>query len=272
MKIFAILSSSLLFNFSCIPPGLLKKPQPAPFRAKVSGETEVEQQYASNGEQPHRTKVRAAEGDQQPQRMTYLRAALLYHVHAPTEQKLPEEALMLMTSDDYVKAQDEFSRRAIRERDAKKLDSIMAQAAATQRFRVVIALKLPEYDFEREGFSTTLTSETYIPLKSSAKGERAARRILETEGFAVRFSNIKQFGFAKLPRDRAEGYARSFAKSRDAALVIEFDIEGVGDDVSDTIWTYKSISGRITKLSLVYAPKNIWGKVTEETVLSELVL
>jgi hypothetical protein len=197
-------------------------------------------------------------------------AILLYESLATKEAKIASEFLLQLTSDEYRNARDEFTRRARRQSAASALPGKIAKVASQRDYIVTIGYKLPQYDFERQGFSTGLQSTTYVSYPNRLP--YSSSRHLDASGVAVRFANAPAFAFSEIPIDAAERYSASFAKSRDAVLIVAVEVKDTASDIKNYSQTYKALSCKIKRGALVYTPKDAFGKATDEVILSQTIL
>lgn len=131
-----------------------------------------------------------------------------------------DESLFRLISPDYESAGDEFARRAHAERLKPILDRRLADARAVSRVTVEFGSGFGAYDFERSGFPTNHTTESYIPLRAGAYR------------YAIRFSNAADLSFVPVAEDVAQELVSSMSGRREIVITVTGTIVSAEPSVS----------------------------------------
>lgn len=127
-----------------------------------------------------------------------------------SEIKTPREELAEYISKDYRRARDEFSRHDLLVEINPVLDKRIEEAASAKLFNIRIGGKLGEYDFDKKGFKTGFSENTFVPY---------------SYGYAASFTNIGKAEYLPVTVEKARTFASSLGKSRKAIFKIVGEVE-----------------------------------------------
>ena len=156
----------------------------------------------------------AAEGT----RITDNNIPFLYESRA--DVPAPDHKLAELISTEYRNAEDEFTRHDLFQQTKPVIDRRLREGRETGRVHVVVGGQLAEYDFDKSGFPSGFSDGTYIPFSSSAN---------QWSRYQVRFANVDDFTFIRVPVDKARSLARELRRSRRCSFFIEGVIESASE-------------------------------------------
>ena len=133
--------------------------------------------------------------------------SIVFLYEARAENRIPDEQLAEKISIDFRNARDEFTRHELMESIKPVIEKRMAAAASAKEVYLLVKVRLGDYDFEKNAFSTTLGEGTYIRY-----GERG--------GYAVSFVNGEETAFLPVPMESARALAGELRRDRRATLKI----------------------------------------------------
>lgn len=115
---------------------------------------------------------------------------------------------------------DEFERHDVIQKATPKINKGLKFAASQVKVRFNLDFPREPYDFQREGYTSTLTPETYIPFNKDDFVEKKMG-----DHYGVSFTNTEEFEFIKVPKDIARKYPK-YGSAGDPSLLIYGEIVG----------------------------------------------
>jgi hypothetical protein len=128
-----------------------------------------------------------------------------------------------------------------------------------------IGTRLPEYDFTRQGFPTTLDSSTYIPFENYSHSLKA-RGIK----YSILFENAADATFLPVPLEIAKKLATTLERSRDITIDLEVDIVGI--KIGNREFGRGALITKIRSLSITQKEKTIFGKTLSSHDVGKMIL
>lgn len=141
-------------------------------------------------------------------RITDTNAPFLYESRA--DIPAPDHKLAAMISSEYRNAEDEFTRHDLFQRTKPVVDRRLREGRETERVYLLVGGRLAEYDFDKIGFPSGFTEQTYIPFDKP---------------YQVRFTNVNDFAFIPVPMDKARALAGALRRSRGCSFTIEGKVD-----------------------------------------------
>lgn len=148
---------------------------------------------------------------------------------------------------EYRDAKDEFQRLDVLEKIKPVLEKKRNKVNSSNSFIVKFKSRLGDYNFQNNGFPTSISIGTFIPMmnyRSNVKGP----------DFAIRFVNGQEFSYLKLDPQEARKKVIALRDSREVIIEIEYEPHGAGEDLID-FREYRVIDVKIKKLR-AYSLKN----------------
>jgi len=123
------------------------------------------------------------------------------------------EILAGILSEDYRKAEDEFTAREMFQKIEPVIVKRLATAKETKLWRVEITGVLAPYDFNSKSFPSQLTAKSFVQFSSGR------------QNYAVQFSNTEAFRDIPVEMDAAKNLSAKLRKSRVSILHVEGTIK-----------------------------------------------
>lgn len=139
-----------------------------------------------------------------PERITNENAPFIYEIN--TEIPTPQETLAGFISQDYRNASDEFTARELFEKIKPVVDKRISETKSTTDWMVLTRIRLPEYDFNKNGFPSDLDSETFFPFDNN---------------YALMLTNTSDFQIIPVPLEEAKSFAGTLKQSRNVTMQVE---------------------------------------------------
>ena len=139
----------------------------------------------------------------EPERINDENAPFLYEINA--EIPTPQETLAGFISQDYKNASDEFTARELFEKIKPVIEKRISEAKSINDWMILSRSRLPEYDFNKNGFPSDLSSETFVPFDNN---------------YAVMFTNTADFQIIPVPIEEAKSFSGTLKQSRNVTMEV----------------------------------------------------
>jgi hypothetical protein len=130
----------------------------------------------------------------------------LYEAYADLPSTL--ERLAHAYSSDYREARDEFAKQQLLEKLKPVLTRKTKEAAELDSVMIRLRWSAPEYDFKRQGFTSGISSSSFVPFDVSGCA------------YAASYKGVKPFSFVPVPEAEASSFSKILSHSRDGYLEI----------------------------------------------------
>ncbi len=151
--------------------------------------------------------VQGADGPVAPT-ITDDNAYFFYEAHA--EIPTSHANLAKLMSSDYRTAPDEFTAHELLQKMEPVIERRIKEAGEAATVMIKIGAELPNYDFDKNGFPTSITETTFVPF---------------TGNYSARFSNVADLTFVPVSADAAKLLAGRLSRNRSCYLKIFGSIE-----------------------------------------------
>ena len=197
---------------------------------------------------PNPAPPKTADADEdEPVRLTDNNILFFYEANADIPSTM--ESVAKCFSADYRNAPTEFAKVDILKQISPVIDRKIADAKGTKAVMVSLSCQIPDYDFTRKGFATTMTVESFVPFN------------LNGANYAVAFKGIKNFTFLALPEERAAQYQGKLARSREGQVQI-FGTISSAEEQTLNYGTRKTVFLKVRRLVFSLADGTTIGEIT----------
>ena len=134
---------------------------------------------------------------------------IMFLYESRAEIRKPDHDIAKVMSTDYRNARDEFTRYDLFQQIKPVIDKRLSEARKVKTGYLLVGGNLEDYDFNKKGFGTGFSENTYIPFDN---------------GYAVTFINGNDIQFIPVPMEPARSLAGELRKSRRAGFTIHGEI------------------------------------------------
>lgn len=170
---------------------------------------------------------------------------IVYYYEVNAEIPTPKVDLASIVSKDYQRARDEFTRHELFEKLKPVIEKRITAAKSNSRVIVKVDIQLPDYDFARQGFPTSLGSNPVVTFRNPYRS-----------GYGAILEQQDKISFLPVSKALAKQLSVRLRRSRQCVVTI------YGDVVKSQVMNGKKIvTVRPKKLHMALKAGNIVGKL-----------